>query len=98
MPHLIFTISKLTTTKHKTSHDTSDELNKNKVPIENTAVENDEEEEEENIVENTWRAFSFKTKKTYFAQGRERLWDKIRKDVGGERHWKRRNKWIVLTE
>jgi len=102
MPHLRFTISKLTTKKRKptddTSNDTSVEVNENKVNDKTTTVENDEDDEVENIVTNKWRAFSFRTKKTYFASSRGRLWNKIKEDVGGERHWRRRNKWIVLTE
>jgi hypothetical protein len=90
MSHMRFTITRLKPKKTKNKDEEKEEGKGKQV----------EKEEVEDTVDtsNKWRAFSFRGKKTYFARTKERLWDKIKEDVNGERHWRRRNRWIVKVE
>ena len=52
--------------------------------------------EEGNEVEKLrWRAHSRNLGKTYHADSKQKLWMKIKSELGAERHWRRRNRWIV---
>lgn len=47
---------------------------------------------------NRWRAYSRDKNKTFFADHREALWCKMKKELGASSVCRRRGKWIVLFE
>jgi len=54
-----------------------------------------ESEDGDSSVERRWRAYSWQTKKSFSASGREKLWAKIRKETGGKNCYRRKGTWIV---
>ena len=43
-----------------------------------------------------WRAFCGQLGKTYFANTRGKLWDKIKTDLDADQHYRRKGKWLVV--
>ena len=54
-----------------------------------------ESEDGDSSVERRWRAYSWQIKESFSASGREKLWEKIRKETEAKNCWRRKGTWIV---
>ena len=56
---------------------------------------NVESEDGDSSVERRWRAYSWQTKESFTASGREKLWEKICEENGAQNCWRRKGTWVV---